>query len=219
METTTLELINNLQHYMIISSVIFIILIILIITLFVQYKSLNTTINAEAEIMRRELKAFDRKADSLKMIVDHNEKEIEIKLGTLYDLTKINVESIKILETKVNETSDSISKSSFDTDKTVHDAKIARMNEIYQHLINDKYLITNSLFAVNEMVKILLQLISEDNEEEWDLTKKNIENILLFIDQKQLLKDFTDPHAIILANSGLKTETASPKVLERYGQE
>ena len=99
---------------------------------------------------------------------------------------------------------------SIDEDITIRDAKLSKVNQIYQHLINDKYIITNSLFAINEMVKILSQLISEDNEEEWDLTKKNIENILLFIDQKKLLTNFTDPSAIILQNSGVLSVNETP---------
>lgn len=217
---STLNLTYELQNYMFIILAIIIILVILIITLFVKTNALKSFNNNLKE-------SFDKEAhEKQESIIRINQtlNKIPIDINEKIASINSNFENFKLrlqeIEKKLNDSLTNATQSAnIENDKDIHNAKIARMNEVYQHLINDKYIITNSLFAVNEMVKILLQLLSEDNEEEWDLTKKNIENILLFIDQKKLLSDFTDPSAIILQNSGIKSETENPKILERYGQD
>lgn len=197
---TTLNLIDNLQIYLLILTGIIGIIIILILILFAK-------INDIKEFFNTDTKTKQESIVNLNELLNKAQEDI-VEIINIANSSFENIyKRLEQVEAKVNNSlATTTSSTNIEDDESIRAAKIDKMNKIYQHLINDKFVITNSLFAVNEMVNILNQLISDDNEEDWEITKKKIEVILLFIVEKQLLKGILDP-ATILQNSGKESES------------
>lgn len=197
---TTLNLIDNLQIYLLILTGIISIIIILILILFAKANDLKEFFNNDTRIKRESI-------INLNELLNKAQEDIVERINTANSNFENIYKRLEQVEAKVNNSlATTTSSTNIEDDESIHVAKIDKMNKIYQHLINDKFVITNSLFAVNEMVNILNQLISDDNEEDWEITKKKIEVILLFVVEKQLLKGILDP-ATILQNSGKESES------------